>query len=1666
MRKRSHASLASPATQSKKPKRKTKPSSPSQPEDISSPTPVPMPVPVLQPEAMELAPSEAAPELEPTPTGPTCGPDEVLSALRSAHSATIRSGLRVLAAAIDDDYRAVATFWHSGGRSADLLSLLSVGVAKIPATELSLLFQAVESVALFLASEKPSDGSAGALSLTRTLMQDHYPHILLLLSPSNTGTQTKAALKMLAALVSCSVAAAREVMLKIDFEHKHFDALLKRRQKKGPVESSVDRGLDVRTAYIHFMLAFLMVGPAGSPGVVKDFLTKKTNLAQIFYGLVHDSSQTVSLILSTLKSRIIQNASISKTLKMKLFSAHHMKPILALIQWQGPFHSHESEGDQTEDLDHIRTLTIEFLTELFTSSKTGIVFQDPTCGTSGQNQNLLLFHVLQSLNEPWEKPMYARLVILALKACPDQLRPYLTTLEKLWSPRADSPIWIQIVDLIYSIFQALNFSDIWRQSSLQPVEILNVFFPDRLAKEVILPALIMEDRVVQMKALELSALILDQFKRHLRTKLSQDFTCHQKLVSRAPKLDRLKELLQHELDHSEHDPKYLSILVDLLTTMASFGSIWKDIEALNLDQILLDIKAKPNSGSIVVAFLKLRYKLRRRVVFPPSKSVLEMLLKLFFAGEVNQIQVYKFLMGELAHGNYANHLELLIWLHHFPADCLDEMIPILAEALIKFPSSVSGAIYRSKLMELPQMRLWLRQSARVLSITDFGNSDTFISEVPEKLKTSEAPQLTEYTSDSPGDVVIKMLIKMHKTERWMKPEAIADFVSAFKEIKCKKIQKLCSHVISESTYVTQAFDVSEESEILRLTREIVELQSSEKFRAKCYENFWGTLYVAMKDHEENEISYDVGKELIDLMPARYCYEASAAEAMSMSFKGNFSKTDPGLVALVWNCFGTRYYTRDRLEEEKTYMISAGPQAIMDALKTKAYQSEVLQGATKLLKDNPFLSDALATQAGTEIIKMFEANAESCRSLVEVMVQSCENFNDQVQTLLKEKPEFVQSDLTHNLSLIQLILDGSHPVQDDFTALIAKTLKLTFKGLLEESLSTDIQDQVLDIFKYIMEDDEAHSVLQSVWNDANDEMFTAIPTLKAWFVVGKNLKEPQILVKRVLAVLTTELRQAFKKSTTKNALGELKSMLDLLLVACEVDGTIEEAKQVDGNLGQNLIKILLKYGLKSSTSGFVQAKCLQILSKVVCKALVDDPEAIAILHSMVTGHSNFIGIVLNDKDPHSDAKFWLFKMLFLLEDLHPGLVTSKDVPLLLASYQGTLSKADQAIFRLIHHLEFKEVINLAEFKPVLWGGPARSRYLGRSDQKSVTNLIQRPKMSEILAHIDSAKMINSAIHFNTDLPFQPGDVVLDECSMQSYDPRFFLQLVCQICAPGEFMDRHLKIVECGALALVFAAMSSKDVLFRQVSYVALSRLHHQLQLSKLKAEKQIWIHLINLVRNGIRQSKSTNMTTLRVPSITATFLVKVSIVLHSPMDPMYGSLTKFLLAKPALNLFNIPEFHRLFHSDATLLPNDRPWILSVIRDGLKNDLDYNVAEKDYLVKILLCYYSSDWPQDSMARSKPLIRKILLRMMEIQESAFDLVKNRQIIPWITCEISKTKENSPEEAKELLSIAVQARNTIDKSMNEDVKSTSIWWKLFLIEVESMRDQLTTTLDLKRRA
>ena len=80
---------------------------------------------------------------------------------------------------------------------------------------------------------------------------------------------------------------------------------------------------------------------------------------------------------------------------MSLFSVYNLKLIFSLYEWKGS--SNDPEEVDLNEKAIVNQSVTEFLLKALTSVKHGLVFHDPTYGTSGSNQNHLLLNLIQGM---------------------------------------------------------------------------------------------------------------------------------------------------------------------------------------------------------------------------------------------------------------------------------------------------------------------------------------------------------------------------------------------------------------------------------------------------------------------------------------------------------------------------------------------------------------------------------------------------------------------------------------------------------------------------------------------------------------------------------------------------------------------------------------------------------------------------------------------------------------------------------------------------------------------------------------------------------------------------------------------------------------------------------------------------------------------------------------------------------------------------------------------------------------------------------------------------------------------------------------------------------------------------------------------------------------------
>ncbi|OXB68655.1 hypothetical protein ASZ78_014302 [Callipepla squamata] len=150
--------------------------------------------------------------------------------------------------------------------------------------------------------------------------------------------------------------------------------------------------------------------------------------------------------------KVVQNKNITKTQKVRFFTAEVLNHVASLYRWNGitDVSSRDfkvTQGSEEVGKAMVRELVHNFLMDLCCSLKHGITFYDPSLGTSGRGGNIVLLRFLLSLKTATEDEMVADLVVNILKVCPDLLNRYFKETQYSFVPRLKSA-WMDNMKLL------------------------------------------------------------------------------------------------------------------------------------------------------------------------------------------------------------------------------------------------------------------------------------------------------------------------------------------------------------------------------------------------------------------------------------------------------------------------------------------------------------------------------------------------------------------------------------------------------------------------------------------------------------------------------------------------------------------------------------------------------------------------------------------------------------------------------------------------------------------------------------------------------------------------------------------------------------------------------------------------------------------------------------------------------------------------------------------------------------------------------------------------------------------------------------------------------------------------------------------------------------------
>ncbi|NXD07775.1 NPA1P protein, partial [Nothocercus nigrocapillus] len=351
----------------------------------------------------------------------------------------------------DEVYDVVEGYIKISVECAEIFKLLD-GERK-PEREMLLIFQALEAILLRTASDL-SHFSVVGMNIVKKLIHT-YMRLVYAALYSENHRMSQVCLTLLSAMVAQGPDSARDVYSHFDFNNKCLPGLVKKRDKKGRP--------DVRMAYIQFALSFLITG---DNAILIQVLELKDFIPDILRsGIKEDKISTVNLLLTTLKTKVVQNRSITKTQKVRFFTAELLNHIASLYRWNGITDVSTEGFKVTGDSEEVgklmvRELVHNFLMDLCCSLKHGINFYDPSLGTAGsmflifsRGGNVVLLRFLLGLKTATEDEKVAELVVNIFKVCPDLLNRYFKDTQYSFVPRLKSA-WMDNIRLLKKVYEA------------------------------------------------------------------------------------------------------------------------------------------------------------------------------------------------------------------------------------------------------------------------------------------------------------------------------------------------------------------------------------------------------------------------------------------------------------------------------------------------------------------------------------------------------------------------------------------------------------------------------------------------------------------------------------------------------------------------------------------------------------------------------------------------------------------------------------------------------------------------------------------------------------------------------------------------------------------------------------------------------------------------------------------------------------------------------------------------------------------------------------------------------------------------------------------------------------------------------------------------------------
>lgn len=327
----------------------------------------------------------------------------------------------------------------------------------------------------------------------------------IMISESSGPRHRKIVLKLLTSMVTLNSDLGVEVLNQAPLTPKHLQHVVEK-----PNFKEKD---NVRTSFVHFMTSFLIDGHLP---LIKALLEKQGLLALVIPGLINDEPEAVLIFLNILKKNVVDNALISKSLKLKTFSHQVIHNLFKVFSWKGP--PEISLEVKNELRPEIMTLLSDIIQTLFTSHRLGLYFLDNSLGTVDANKNQNLYKALLTLKRPWENDHEREVILNIIYKCSDLHRAIFSVIEQSFEPQ-HSPIWERTTDFTIKLLNTLKPEEmVARMSDLNPIQIANfvrfITLPVPLLKFIKLN--LGKDQTVSLYCVKVLVKMLQSLKRYIQ----------------------------------------------------------------------------------------------------------------------------------------------------------------------------------------------------------------------------------------------------------------------------------------------------------------------------------------------------------------------------------------------------------------------------------------------------------------------------------------------------------------------------------------------------------------------------------------------------------------------------------------------------------------------------------------------------------------------------------------------------------------------------------------------------------------------------------------------------------------------------------------------------------------------------------------------------------------------------------------------------------------------------------------------------------------------------------------------------------------------------------------------------------------------------------------------